>query len=103
LKVELDTIMVDSKIQVSTDKTSYTTGENITITGLVETLAEYAQSVIIVLIDPIGNVADIAQVMPESNGSFSHVTSSNAITVVGEYEVRAQYGSLKITSNFNFE
>ena len=96
-------MMVESELQVSTDKTSYTTGENITISGLVGTLAEYAQAVTIVVIDPNGDVADISQVMPKPDGDFSHVTASNAITVVGEYEVRAQYGSLKITSNFDFE
>lgn len=95
--------MVDTEISVSTDKTSYTTDENVTISGLVGTLEEYAQAVTIVVIDPNGNVADISQVMPESDGSFSHVTASSVITVVGEYEVRVQYGSLKTTSNFDFE
>ncbi len=96
-------MMVESEIQVSTDKTSYTSGENISISGSIETLEEYAQAVVIVIIDPIGEVADIAQVMPESDGSFSHITHSSAITIEGEYQIRVQYGSLKITSNFDFE
>lgn len=95
-------MMVESGIQVSTDKTSYTSGDNITISGSIETLTEYAQSVTIVIIDPNGNVADIAQVMPEADGSFSYVTGNNKITVTGEYQIRVQYGSLKITSNFDF-
>lgn len=92
---------VVESITVTTDKTSYTSGENITVSGLIGTLEEYAQSVTIVVVDPTDNIAAISQVMPESDGSFSHVVSSNAITIEGEYEVRVQYGSLKITSNFD--
>lgn len=103
LVVEIETIMVESEIQISTDKPSYTSGENITISGSIQTLAEYAQSVTIVVIDPNGNVADISQVIPESDGSFSHVTASSVITIEGEYKVRAQYGGDKITSNFDFK
>ena len=103
LQEQTEAIMVESGIQVNTDKTSYTSGENIIISGSVGILEEYSQSVTIVVVDPNGNVADLSQVMPESDGSFSHVTSSNVITIPGEYEVRAQYGSLKTTSNFNFE
>ncbi len=95
--------MVESEIQVNTDKKSYTSGENVTISGSIETLAEYGQAVTIVIIDSNGEVADIAQVMPESDGSFSHVTVNSRITIVGEYEIRVQYGSLKITTNFDFE
>lgn len=101
-EIEIETMMVESEIQVSTDKTSYISGENISISGSIETLEEYAQSVVIVIIDPNGGVADIAQVMPESDGSYSHVTSSNAITIEGEYQIRVQYGSYKTTTNFNF-
>lgn len=103
LDIHLDHMVVESEIQVSTDKPSYTSDENITISGSIQILAEYAQSVTIVVIDPNGNVADISQVMPESDGSFSHVTASSVITIEGEYEVRVQYGSHKITSNFDFE
>lgn len=103
LEAELESIMVDSEISVSTDKTAYTSDENVTISGSIKTLEEYAQSVTIVVVDPNGNVADIAQVMPKDDGSFSHITSSGKITVVGEYEIRVQYGSDKITSNFDFE
>ena len=95
--------MVDEDdITISTDKTSYTSGENITISGSVKTLEEYAQSVTIVVIDSNGDIADIAQVMPEDDNSFSHVTSNDQIRVEGQYEIRVQYGSYKITTNFDF-
>lgn len=103
LDILLDDMMVESEIQVKTDKTSYTTDENITISGSIQTLKEFAQSVTIVVVGPNGNIVDISQVMPESDGSFSHAIGDSKITVVGEYEVRVQYGSLKITSNFDFE
>lgn len=103
LDILLDDMMVESEIQVSTDKTSYTSDENITITGSIGTLEEFAQSVTIVVVGPNGNVVDISQVMPESDGSFSHAIGDSKITVVGEYEVRVQYGNLKTTSNFDFE
>ena len=94
--------MVENEIQVSTDKPTYTTDENVTISGSITTLEEFAQSVTIVIISPDASVVDISQVMPKSDGSFSYVIGNSKITVEGEYEVRAQYGSLKTTSNFDF-
>jgi len=91
-----------NSVSVTTDKASYSEGETIVITGIVSPLVEYSQSVTILVVSPDGHIVTIAQVIPDSDGSFSHVMGDSKITIEGEYKVRSQYGAQKITSTFNF-
>ena len=90
-------------ITVKTDQTHYDDNDIITISGSIKTLAEYSQSVTIVVVSPDGNIVTIAQVIPSSDGSFStNMDAGNTMNRSGIYEVRAQYGGQKITNTFIF-
>ena len=92
-----------NSIKVATDKSFYSTGENIVILGSIETLAEYSQSVTILIISPDNNIMSISQVIPSSNGSYStNLKAGGTMVLSGIYEVRAQYGAQKVTSTFVF-
>lgn len=90
-------------IIIQTDKSSYSSDEIITITGNVSQLAEYAQSVTVVITSPDGNIGSIIQVIPGSDGNFSTtLKAGGTMTVSGDYEMSAQYGAQKISSSFGF-
>ena len=96
-------VPVSSNISVQTESTSYTTGNSIVISGTVENLAEYEQPVIIMIVSPAGNFVHIDQVLTDSSGNYSTTVNSGGKSMYsnGEYEVRAQYGSHKITTVFD--
>ena len=89
---------------LETDQSSYTTGDTIRISGIIPTLNEnYNISVTILVIDPFGDIMAIAQVLPDSNGVFSHsITAGGLMRNSGDYEIRAQYGTQKSTITFSF-
>jgi len=92
-----------NKLTVDTIKNSYSLGNIIKITGSVSPLADYPQSVTIVIVSPDGDMVSISQVLPNANGTFSTtVKAGNAMTVSGDYEIRVQYGSQKTTNTFVF-
>ena len=96
-------VPVSSNISVQTGFTSYTTGNSIVISGTVENLAEYEQPVVIMIVSPDGNLVTIDQVLTNSSGNYSTtVNAGGTMNSNGEYEVRAQYGSHKITTVFDF-
>ena len=93
-------------LSVETNSSTYTTGNSIIISGLIQNLAEYEQPVTIMVVGIDGdsvNIVAVAQVLPDSSGNYSAtVKAGGSMNSSGEYEVRAQYGGQKITSTFNF-
>ena len=90
-------------VSVTTDSSSYTTGNSIAISGLIQNLAEFEQPVVLMIVSPDGNIVTIQQVMPDSEGNYSTtVKAGGTMNSSGEYEIRAQYGAQKITTTFNF-
>ena len=89
-------------VSVETDFSSYTTGNSIVISGLIQNLAEYEQPVVLMIVSPDGNIVTVQQVMPTADGTYSTtVKAGGTMNSSGEYEVRAQYGAQKITTTFN--
>ena len=90
-------------VSVETDSSTYTTGNSIVISGLIQNLSEYEQAVSVMVVSPNGNMVFIDQVLPDSSGNYSTtLTAGGTMNSSGEYEIRAQYGAQKITSTFNF-
>jgi len=90
-------------VSVETDSLTYTTGNSILISGLIQNLSEYEQAVSVMVVSPNGNMVFIDQVLPNSSGNYSTtLTAGGTMNSSGEYEIRAQYGAQKITSTFNF-
>ena len=89
-------------LSVSTELSSYTNGDVIVISGSIKNLAEYAQSVTVMVVSPDGNIVNISQIVPNSSGDYStSLKAGGTMNTAGEYEVRAQYGSHKITTVFD--
>ena len=90
-------------VSVSTDSSSYTTGNSIVISGFIKNLSEYEQPVVLMIVSPDGNLVTIDQVLTDSSGNYSTtVNAGGTMNSNGEYEVRAQYGPHKITTVFDF-
>ena len=78
-------------VSVTTDSSSYTTGNSIAISGLIQNLAEFEQPVVLMIVSPDGNIVTIQQVMPDSSGNYSvTVKAGGTMNSSGEYEIRAQ-------------
>ena len=56
-------------VSVTTDSSSYTTGNSITISGLIQNLSEMATPVTIMILSPNGSLVDMDQIMPYSEGN----------------------------------
>ena len=79
-------------------------GNSIEISGLIQNLAEMATPVTIMILSPNGSLVDMEQIMPDSEGNYEWIVKTSAAGTMksnGEYEVRAQYGSHKITTVFD--
>ena len=89
-------------ITVSTDRTSYSVGDAIRISGSVGTLIENVP-VSITLIDPSGEIVALAQTDPYSNGSyFTTITAGGTMQISGDYTIITQYDSHKSSTTFYF-
>ena len=92
-----------SQLTVKTNRASYENGDTIVVSGFITNLAEYSQSVTMVVVSPIGDIVSIMQVSPTTDGKFSTTIKAGAtMNVKGDYEVRAQYGSTKTTTTFYY-
>ena len=58
-------------VSVETDSLTYTTGNSIVISGLIQNLSEYEQAVSVMVVSPNGNMVFIDQVLPDSSGNYS--------------------------------
>jgi hypothetical protein len=77
-------------INVVTDHASYGTGETISISGFVKNF-EGEADVTLMIIDPRGNIVTVAQIAPNSDGSYSHtIKAAGMISVEGEYTIKVQ-------------
>jgi len=74
-------------LSVGSDLPSYGFGDIITISGSIKTLAEYSQSVTIVVVSPDGNIVTIAQVIPSSDGTYSiTMKAGGTMNASGDYK-----------------
>jgi len=95
--------MIVQPIVVSTDKTSYTEGESIIVTGEVsEILFGYAISLMVIA--PNGNVVELAQLMVGSDKKFSTELSAGGslMKAGGEYTIQVLYGTENRTAETSF-
>jgi len=90
-------------ITIETDKSVYDHTDTITITGTVDPVNEYEMPVAVLLINQYNSVVTIAQLDVNSDGSWSGQIVLNPKDRLqsedGVYEIRAQYGSTKITTS----
>jgi predicted secreted protein with PEFG-CTERM motif len=93
----------ETTITINTDKNVYDHTDTITITGTVSPVDENEIPVSILFINQKNSIVEIAQLDVNSDGSWSgqivlnpenHLQSED-----GVYEIRAQYGSTKITTS----
>lgn len=92
-----------ASISVTTDKTVYSDGDQMTISGTVSTQLNVPVSIVIK--DPSGNLVLLGQVSPNPNGTYSTtVTAGGPLwTAVGSYGVYVTYGSTSSTAKTTFE
>jgi len=90
-----------TSISVSTDRTSYTSGDNIFITGKTTMVNN---DVTIMVQAPNGNILSVAQVMPSSSGTFSIELSTDATLweQTGTHTITAQQGQASSDTTFTF-
>ena len=90
-------------ITIETDKDVYDHTDTITITGTVSPVDENPIPVTIMLVNQLNSVITIAQLDVNSDGSWSGQIVLNPNDRLqsedGVYEIRAQYGSTKITAS----
>ncbi len=89
-------------IVVSTDKSSYSNGEIIVISGMVRDLIS-GTPVSILIISPLSSIVTTAQVDVQSDKTFStEVRAGGTMRTAGEYTVKVQYGSQQRTAETSF-
>jgi len=90
-------------ITIETDKDVYDHTDTITITGTVSPVDENEVPVTIMLINQYTSIVEINQLVVNSDGSWSGQIVLNPENRLqsedGIYEIRAQYGSTKITTS----
>ena len=90
-------------ITINTDKSVYDHTDTITITGTVDPVDENEMPVTIMLVNQYTSIVSIAQLYVNSDGSWSGQIVLNPEDRLqsedGVYEIRAQYGSTKITTS----
>jgi len=90
-------------ITMETDKDVYDHSSVITVTGTVDPVDENEIPVTIMLVNQYTSIVVIAQLDVSNDGSWSgqiHLNPANSLmSEDGVYEIRAQYGSTKITTS----
>ena len=90
-------------ITMETDKDVYDHSSVITVTGTVDPVDENEVPVTIMLVNQYTSIIVIAQLDVNNDGSWSgqiHLNPANSLmSEDGVYEIRAQYGSTKITTS----
>ena len=88
-------------ITIETDSDVYDHSSVITITGTVTPVDQNEVPVTIMIINPQGSIASIAQISVNSDGSFSTTVSTAASLMKndGIYEIRAGYGNADTTTS----
>ncbi len=88
-------------ITVETDSDVYDHSSLITVTGTVDTVDENEVPVIIMIIAPNGNIAHIAQISLNSDGTFSAEinTASKSMKNNGTYQIQVSYTPFDATTS----
>jgi len=90
-------------ITINTDKDVYDHTDTITITGTVDPVDEYEMPVSLMFVNQYNSIVEIAQLYVSGDGSWSGQIVLNPENRLqsedGIYEIRAQYGSTKITTS----
>jgi len=90
-------------ITIETDKNVYDHSSVITVTGTVDPVDQNEVPVTIMLVNQYTSIVVIAQLDVNNDGSWSgqiHLNPANSLmSEDGVYEIRAQYGSTKITTS----
>jgi len=90
-------------ITIETDKNVYDHTDTITITGTVSPVDENEVPVTLMLVNQYTSIVEINQLVVNSDGSWSGQIVLNPENRLqgedGVYEIRAQYGSTKITTS----
>jgi len=90
-------------ITIETDKSVYDHADTITITGTVSPVDENEVPVSILFVNQYNSIVEVAQLDVNSDGSWSGQIVLNPENRLqsedGVYEIRAQYGSTKITTS----
>ena len=93
----------ETVITINTDKSVYDHTDTVTITGTVFPVDENPIPVTIMLVNQYTSIVVIAQLDVNNDGSWSgqiHLNPANSLmSEDGVYEIRAQYGSTKITTS----
>jgi len=92
----------ETPITVVIDRISYSEGSTISISGNIADLIAYTP-VSITIIDPIGDIAAMAQTFPYVDGGyFTTITVGGTINIEGEYTINVLYGSQSRTASTTF-
>jgi len=93
----------ETVITINTDKNVYDHTDTITITGTVSPVDENEVPVSILFVNSYPSIVEVAQLFVNSDGSWSGQIVLNPENRLqsedGVYEIRAQYGSTKITTS----
>jgi len=100
-----ESVPAPEPITVSTNKSSYTEGDTIIISGNVGTVNDNPLlPVSTIIINLEGDIIAILQVVPSSDGSFSHfIIAGGTMQITGNYEIKSQYGGSRGATTFYFE
>lgn len=92
-----------SSITVTTDKPTYSDGDQMVISGTVGTQLNVPISVVVR--DPSGNIVSLAQVSPNPNNTYSTtITAGGDLwSAVGSYVIDVTYGSKDNTARTSFQ
>ena len=90
-----------ASITVETDSDVYDHSSLITITGTVDPVDPNEVPVIIMVIAPNGNIADVAQISLNSDGTFSAEisTESKLMRDDGSYQIQVSYNQVDATTS----
>ena len=93
----------ETVITINTDKSVYDHTDTVTITGTVSPVDENEMPVSILFVNQYNSIVEIDQLFVNSDGSWSGQIVLNPENRLqsedGVYEIRAQYGSTKITTS----
>ena len=92
-------------LSVETDQDLYAQDNTVTIKGFIRNLeTTYQVDVTLLIQDSRGNIVSIAQLTPNSDGTFqtSFVASGPLWKAAGEFTVKAKYGGQEAETTFEF-
>jgi len=94
-----------TSLTVSTDKTSYATGDTITVSGKVTTISEIRDPLVIKVTGPTGNIVKLDQFAVGLNGTYSYkFPAGGLMNADGKYTAEVSYkGTTKQTATFDFD